>query len=98
MRLLDLDCRTMEDRADFYRQLRLCMGWPKWMGQNLDALYELASSETRRVCLRLRYVEALERCLGEAYAQGVRATLLQAANEGLGMSSQWLRMEAPWAK
>lgn len=49
-----IDCANIDSRADFHREIAKELSFPKWYGNNLDALYDCLTdicTETRLILL-----------------------------------------------
>lgn len=78
MMVVELDCAAMTDRAAAHEYLKQKLDFPEYYGKNLDALYDLLSSEGREVTLLLRNYHLLQQNLG-GYGDMLLATLQEAA-------------------
>ncbi|MHC1786337.1 MAG: barstar family protein [Christensenellales bacterium] len=77
MRLIELDGRDMDSRAQLHRVLKASFGFPDFYGRNLDALNDCLG-EISQVEVRLSHPQALLNSLG-AYGQRVLDLLREIA-------------------
>ena len=62
-----MDGGRVSDRADFYRELKTQFGTESFIGNNLDAFYDVASTRRYPWTLLIRDCDCVRLALGEDY-------------------------------
>ncbi len=78
--IYELDCALMTDRSGAHEYLKLQLQLPEYYGKNLDALYDLLSTDEREVTISIKNSQLLEENLG-GYGDMLLSTLREAAED-----------------
>jgi len=86
MRTIYLDCRKMTSKAAAHEYVAEMLGFPKYYGRNLDALYDCL---TDMIKCKVIFTSVEELCKANSYASKAVAVFLDAAKENKNLKVEF---------
>lgn len=89
MKIIELDCLAISDRATFHSVLANALCFPSWYGANLDALHDCLTDICEDTCLRLLHWTKMPYS-SEMFPIAVRRVMEHAAKENPHLQIEFL--------